>query len=129
MTSLGRVLCIEDDDDVLTVLGYALRRHGASEVLLARDGEAGLLMAREHVPDLILCDLMLPAKDGLTVTRELKADPELQHIPVVFITAYATAAFRDFDPKQEGALGVISKPFRVQTLAEELKAMLDGRSG
>jgi two-component system, OmpR family, response regulator len=128
MTRLGRVLCIEDDPDVLTVLAFALSRHGADAVETARDGKSGIEKARSFRPDLVLCDLMMPGADGFEVLRQLRADPDLRAVPVIFLTAYAATAFRDADPQELGVAGVLVKPFRVQTLGQQIVDMLEGRA-
>src|SRR5688572_11630694 len=79
-------LLIEDEADILEVVTYNLRREGFS-ILAARYGEAGLALAREKNPDLVVLDLMLPGLDGLEVWRRLKADPVTRPIPVVMLTA------------------------------------------
>ena len=94
MSRLGRVLCIEDDADVLTVLSFALRRHGAEAIETATDGVTGLAKARTFQPDLVLCDLMMPGVDGFEVVRQMRADDSLKNVPVIFLTAYAATAVR-----------------------------------
>jgi CheY-like chemotaxis protein len=125
MSRLGRVLCIEDDADVLTVLSFALRRHGAEAVETAMDGAAGIAKARTFQPDLVLCDLMMPGVDGFEVVRQMRADEHLKNVPVIFLTAYAATAFRDQMPSDVGAVGVLVKPFRVQTLGTQILDMLE----
>lgn len=124
MSRLGRVLCIEDDADVLTVLSFALRRHGA-EVETATDGTTGIAKARTFQPDLVLCDLMMPGVDGFEVVRQMRADEHLKSVPVIFLTAYGATAFRDQEPRDVGAVGVLVKPFRVQTLGTQILDMLE----
>jgi two-component system, OmpR family, response regulator len=125
MSRLGRVLCIEDDADVLTVLSFALQRHGAEAVETATDGATGIAKARTFQPDLVLCDLMMPGVDGFEVVRQMRADEHLKDVPVIFLTAYAATAFRDQQPKDVGAVGVLVKPFRVQTLGTQILDMLE----
>jgi two-component system OmpR family response regulator len=125
MSRLGRVLCIEDDADVLTVLSFALRRHGADAVETATDGATGIAKARTFQPDLVLCDLMMPGVDGFEVVRQMRADEHLKNVPVIFLTAYAATAFRDQQPTDVGAIGVLVKPFRVQTLGTQILDMLE----
>ena len=125
MSRLGRVLCIEDDADVLTVLSFALRRHGAEAVETATDGFSGIAKARTFQPDLVLCDLMMPGVDGFEVVRQMRADEHLKDVPVIFLTAYAATAFRDQTPSDVGAVGVLVKPFRVQTLGTQILDMLE----
>ena len=72
--SAVRILIVEDDRSLADVLSYNLRAAGF-EVQVEDDGQQGLSAARQHPPDLILLDLMLPGIDGLEVCRRLRADP------------------------------------------------------
>ena len=83
-----RILIADDSPASLDVLEARLLRQGY-EVVTARDGEEALLRAREHTPDLILLDVMMPKKDGLQVCRELKADEALPFMPIILVTAKA----------------------------------------
>lgn len=85
---MQRILYIEDNDDNIYVLEGRLRRRGY-QVLIARDGESGVAMARSEQPDLIVMDLVLPGIDGWEATRQLKADPVTRAIPVVALSASA----------------------------------------
>ncbi len=80
-----KILVIEDDTFLNSFYCEKLAREHFSP-LSALDGEEGLKAAREQKPDLILLDLMLPKKDGLTVLRELKQEKETAHIPVILLT-------------------------------------------
>ncbi len=84
------VLVIEDNDGNMRLFHDVLQAHGYN-VLQAKDGMEGWRMAREHRPDLILTDIQLPGVSGLEVTKRLKADESLKSIPVIAITAFATA--------------------------------------
>ncbi|MFZ5481254.1 MAG: response regulator [Myxococcota bacterium] len=126
--NLGRVLVVEDDPDLVAVLEYALRRAGAEDVVVARDGFAALSLARRKNPDLILLDLMIPGVDGLEVARHLRAGPPVVTAPIVFITA-ATSAFRDRTPEECGAIGLLPKPFDAATVARDLLRLLERHAG
>ncbi len=84
------VLVVEDNDASMMLFHDVLEAHGYN-VLQATDGMEGWRMAREHRPDLILMDIQLPDVSGLEVTKRLKADETLKSIPVIAITAFATA--------------------------------------
>ena len=88
MTRGETVLLVEDDADNRTIYSVILHHHGYS-VLQAGDGERGVQMARDHLPDLILMDLTIPRIDGLEATRLLKADPATSAIPIIALTAHA----------------------------------------
>jgi two-component system, cell cycle response regulator DivK len=78
---MARILYVEDNDDNIYMLKQRLERKGF-EVLVARDGRAGVEAAREHMPDLILLDLGLPVLDGWEAARLLKQDERTRAIPI-----------------------------------------------
>lgn len=80
------VLAVDDDKDILALVEYALRNEGY-RVLSARDGSQALKMVREHAPDLIVMDVMMPEISGFAVLREIKEDQATQDIPVIMLTA------------------------------------------
>lgn len=121
---LGRVLIVEDDPDVADLLVFVLQRAGATEVRVASDGQMGLDLARAAPPDLVLCDLMLPALDGLRVCEQLRSGTPVVTAPVIFLTAAAHTAFRARSPADLGACGVLVKPFDIGRLGADIKAML-----
>ena len=81
-----RILAVDDTPENLEILRVRLEANGY-EVATAADGEEGLVQARELSPDLILLDIMMPKRDGISVVRELKGDPSLRMIPVILVTA------------------------------------------
>jgi CheY-like chemotaxis protein len=83
---LRRVLVIDDDRLILEVLETVLDLE-EFDVVTAEDGESGLDRLREHRPDVVVCDVMMPGLDGLEVCRRIKADPETADVPVVLLTA------------------------------------------
>ena len=89
-----RVLLVEDNEMNRDMLSRRLTRKGF-EVLLAVDGQQALEMTSQATPDLILMDMSLPVLDGWEATRRLKADPALQAIPVIGLTAHAMDGDRE----------------------------------
>ena len=87
---MKKILFIEDEAGLQKVITETLVAEGF-EVLSALDGELGLSQAQKEHPDLILLDLILPKKDGFTVLKELKENPETQDIPVIVLTNLETA--------------------------------------
>ncbi|HEU4437224.1 MAG TPA: response regulator, partial [candidate division Zixibacteria bacterium] len=79
------VLVVEDDADIRQLLWRYLEKE-KYKVLLAKDGEEGLEAAEAQKPDVIILDLMLPRRDGLSVLKELRGKPELSSIPVLILT-------------------------------------------
>jgi len=80
------VLVIEDEAALVTLLRYNLEREGFA-VTEARDGEEALLLAREHKPDLVLLDWMLPHVSGIEVCRQLRRLPDTRSVPIIMLTA------------------------------------------
>ena len=89
-----KILYVEDNEDNVYMLQRRLSRL-SWEVLIASNGEEGVAMARNHMPDLILMDLSLPVMDGWEATRQIKACTETCHIPVIALTANAMAGDKD----------------------------------
>jgi two-component system cell cycle response regulator DivK len=87
---MATVLIVEDNATNLKLTVFLLKSAGHA-VLVATDAEAGIAIARDEQPDLILMDIQLPGMDGLGATAVLKADPATRHIPVVALTALAMA--------------------------------------
>jgi|SRR6185369_6586541 len=79
-------VCIVDDDENLREIYSTKFNAEGFEVLLAEDGEIGLGVIREKKPDIVLLDIQMPVKDGLTVLGEMQADQELRKIPVIMLT-------------------------------------------
>ena len=88
MSDKRRILCIEDEPDMIDLIRLILERKGF-EVLGAVGGQEGLGAIRREKPDLVLLDLMMPDIDGWEVYRQMKADEEIKDIPVVVVTAKA----------------------------------------
>ena len=115
------ILVIDDEVDVVKLIEYNLKDAGF-KTLSALDGETGLQMARDHKPDLIVLDLMLPGMDGKDVCKELKKNKETESIPIVMLTARTSELDRVVG-LELGADDYITKPFsprEVLSWAEEL---------
>jgi CheY-like chemotaxis protein len=87
---MNKILLVEDNEMNRDMLTRRLERKGF-EVVIAVDGKAGVDMASSASPDIILMDLSLPVMDGWEATRQIKADPATQSIPVIALTAHAMA--------------------------------------
>jgi two-component system phosphate regulon response regulator PhoB len=123
--SRGRILLVEDEDDLREMLVYNLSKQGYTMRSAAR-GEDALAMVRKQPPDLILLDLMLPGIDGLELCRTLKGDSHYSHIPVVMLTAKGEET--DVVVGLEmGADDYIPKPFSISVLAARVRAVIRRR--
>lgn len=118
----ARILVIEDHPVNLDLFVYLLEAAGY-RTITAQDGRAGLTVARQERPDLIVCDILLPEVDGRDVARQLKADPELRAIPLLAVTAHAMVGDRD-DVLAAGFDGYMSKPIDPVTFARQIAEYL-----
>ncbi len=117
-----RILLVEDEPDLLELLGYNLRREGYS-VRTAATGEEGLRLAMADPPDLVLLDLMLPGMNGLEVCRTLKGREATAHVPVIMLTAKGEES--DVVRGLEiGADDYVAKPFSPRVLLARISAVL-----
>ncbi|QIG51290.1 response regulator [Nordella sp. HKS 07] len=117
-----RILAVDDMPENLEILRVRLEANGY-EVVTAADGEEGLAAARSLAPDLILLDIMMPRRDGISVVRELKADPVLRAVPVVLVTAKSDT--RDVvEGLDAGGDDFLSKPFEHSALLARVRSML-----
>ncbi len=119
---MATLLLVEDNEMNRDMLSRRLQRRGY-DVLLAVDGQQGIDMSREHVPDLLLLDMSLPVKDGWQVAREMKADPALQGIPLIALTAHAMADDR-MRAMEAGCDDYDTKPVDLPRLLSKIDALL-----
>jgi CheY-like chemotaxis protein len=120
------ILAVEDNEANRMLIQAVLEGFGYAVVLASSATEARASIARQR-PDLILMDVQLPGQDGLALTRQLKADPDVASIPVVAITAHAMASDRQLC-LEAGCIGYIAKPFNTRTLGAEINAFLQHAS-
>jgi len=120
--STQKILLVDDEPDILEMIGFNLEREGF-EVYTAPNGRKALELARTHLPDLILLDVMMPEMDGMETCRELRDDARLKNAIIAFLTArnedYSQIA--GFDA---GADDYISKPIKPRVLVSRVKALL-----
>jgi two-component system cell cycle response regulator DivK len=117
-----RILVIEDTEDNRQILRDLFDGRGY-ELLEATDGGAGVAMARSQRPDLILMDIQLPVIDGYEATRQIKADPELRHIPIIAVTSYALAGDEE-KTRAAGRDAYLAKPFSPRILLSKVRELL-----
>jgi two-component system, cell cycle response regulator DivK len=116
------ILLVEDNEDNQEIYRIILTHHGY-QILQAWDGEAGVRMAREHQPELILMDLTMPVIDGLEATRRLKADPATAAIPMIALTAHAMREDRAA-AAEAGCVAFLAKPAEPRAVAAEVGRVL-----
>lgn len=121
---LPQLLVVDDNDDIRAYLSIILQ--GRYNVAVAPDGEQGLAVARETVPDLIISDVMMPVMDGLEFTKRIKSDIATSHIPVILLTARALSHHK-VEGYESGADGYITKPFSPQVLLARVDNLLRSR--
>jgi len=123
MPDKRRILCIEDEPEMLDLVRLILERKGF-EVLGAVGGQAELEAIRREERDLVLLDLMMPDVDGWEVYRQMKADEELQHTPVVVVTAKAQSIDKVLGLHIAKVDDYVTKPFGPGDLVESVDRVL-----
>jgi two-component system cell cycle response regulator DivK len=113
------ILVIEDQEDNRRIMRDLLTSAGY-EVIEAVTGEAGVMAAETHSPDLILMDIQLPDFDGYEATRRIKANPALSSIPVIAVTSYALSG-DDVKAYEAGCDSYVSKPFSPRELLAKIR--------
>ncbi|MFL5538550.1 MAG: response regulator [Longimicrobiaceae bacterium] len=116
------VLLVEDNEDNRTVYRTILEHFGY-QVIEAQNGEAGVSMAREQRPDLILMDISIPLIDGWEATRILKSEPGTAHIPIIALTAHALATDRA-KANEVGCDGYLAKPCEPRRVVAEVERFI-----
>jgi len=127
-----RILAVDDDPDITIFVQTVLEENGYIP-LIARNGEAGLSIARDESPDLIILDVLMPKQSGIRMYRELKGDEALRGIPVIILSGIARRTFlrsqealTEFgdQPVPEPEL-YMEKPVEPAELAEAIKNLID----
>jgi len=118
-----RLVCIEDDLELVDILKIILKHRGY-KVTGATTGYEGLETLRRVKPDLVLLDLMMPDMDGWEVYRQMKADADLCHIPVIIVTADGQSLNRFLALKVTKADDFVVKPFDVHELVQRIEKAL-----
>jgi two-component system cell cycle response regulator DivK len=119
---MSKILLVEDNEMNRDMLSRRLQRKGF-EVVMAFDGEQGIALAQTQAPDLILMDMSLPIVDGWTATRQLKAQPQTQAIPIIALTAHAMQSDRD-KAFEAGCDDYDTKPIELPRLLEKIGTLL-----
>lgn len=123
-TELPLLLVIDDNADIRRMIGELLKDE--YNIVTAPDGREGVRLAAKYVPDLIICDVMMPVMDGLECCRIIKDEVSTSHIPVLMLTACSMdeQRARGYD---SGADGYLSKPFNSAVLKSRCRNLIDNR--
>jgi len=119
---MKKILIIEDELNIYELIKFNLKTHGF-DVDGVQDGGIAIEKTLNYMPDLIILDLMLPGKDGISICREIRANPVISYIPVIMLTAKS----EEFDKVlglEIGADDYITKPFGIKELCARVKAVL-----
>ncbi|TVR26664.1 MAG: response regulator [Balneolaceae bacterium] len=116
------ILVVDDEQDLLDLIEYNLKKEGF-RVLKAENGEQGIQAAREHKPNLVLLDIMMPKMGGIEVCDQMRSDPGLKHIPIIFLTARSDER-TEIEGLDKGADDFITKPISTTKLISRIKAVL-----
>ena len=124
-SSMQRILVVEDNADIRDYLSSILSDE--YEVLIASNGEEGLSVAMNSVPDIIISDIMMPKMDGLEMCRKIKGNINLSHIPVVLLTAKDTLSDKS-EGYKVGADSYITKPFTSELIKARVANLIFSRA-
>ncbi|WP_300675158.1 response regulator [Desulfoluna sp.] len=116
------ILVVEDNASNMKLV-RSLLQIGGYKIIEAQTAEAGLELAREHAPDLILMDIQLPGMDGLSATRQIQTEPKIKEIPVLALTAYAMKGDEQ-KVLDAGCVGYVSKPINTRAFLSTLLTYL-----
>ncbi len=119
MTPLRRILCVDDEDDILEVVRLCLEMLGGFEVFCCQGGREAVEKISAIRPDLVLLDVMMPGMDGPATLLELQKSSVDRTVPVVFMTARIRSTEAE-EYMQLGASGVVAKPFDPAMLASDI---------
>lgn len=123
---MARIIVVEDEDNIAMALNYLLGRDGHDHSRLAT-GAGALDAIRAARPDLVLLDVMLPEVSGYQIVQDLRADPDMNGVRVVMMTARGSVVERR-KSLALGADGFIAKPFELAELRAEIARVLEGAS-
>ena len=122
-----RILVVDDDKEVVRLMRGYLEQSGY-DVLVAYNGESAIHIMRRDNPDLVLLDLMLPDRDGWDVTRTVRNDPKLMHMPIIMLTARVSDTDKIVG-LELGADDYVTKPYNPREVVARVRARLRVQTG
>ncbi len=126
-TTGAKILIVDDEPDILEFLRYNMVKEGF-EVFTAGNGIEGIKLAKQHKPDLIILDVMMPEMDGIEACRRIREEKSLSHTLIIFLTA-RSEDFTELAAFDAGADDYVSKPIRPRILLSRIHALLRRKSG
>lgn len=126
MSTLQKIMLVDDEEDIRTVAEISLCHVGQWEAVVVSSGVEAVALAPEVKPDLILLDVMMPTMDGPSTLKKLRENEETKDIPVIFLTAKVQPN-EVTEYLQLGALGVVAKPFDPMSLPSEIKRIFESQ--
>ena len=118
------ILIIDDNPDILEYLKDILS--DSYTIFMAKNGDEGFKIASTEIPDLIVSDVMMPGKDGITLCKELKAQIITSHIPIILLTARSSTVF-EIQGLETGADDYVTKPFNPTIIKARIASLLENR--
>ena len=116
------ILIVDDEEDILEFLSYSVKKEGYN-IITANNGNDGLKFANKYIPDLIILDVMMPGKDGITVCKEIRENNELDKCLITFLTA-RSEEYSELAGFDAGADDYIFKPIKPKLLVSRVNAIL-----
>lgn len=117
-----KILIVDDEPNILTALEFLLQRSGY-EVLMAQDGEAALKQVEQHLPDLVLLDVMMPLKSGYDVCQRMRSRADWRHVKIIMLSAKG----REAEVNKGLSLGAdvyVTKPWSNKELVATIEQLL-----
>lgn len=121
-TAKQKILIVDDEPDILELIEYNLKKEGYS-VITASNGLEAIQMAKKHLPDLIILDIMMPKLDGIETCRQLRAIPDFKNTYMVFLTA-RSEEYSEISGFNVGADDYIAKPIKPRALISRINAIM-----
>ncbi|MBC8162391.1 MAG: response regulator transcription factor [Roseiflexaceae bacterium] len=119
---MPHILVVDDEPDLIWAVRYSLQDEGY-EVSTAANGAVGLRLARAHRPDLVILDVAMPEMDGMAFCRQIRRDPGLAAVPVLFLSMQSAVEDR-ISGLEEGGDDYLAKPFDLRELKARVRALL-----